>query len=611
MARRSPTSPRARARSWTARRLGSSRRDVATASGSSAVPKDDATEPATPRAHASWPASARPRRPFSSSVPRAKARTTSSMRYRAGCASSTGSTSDVSTRRDSASAGSVDTRTAAPIASAVSRVTPPGKRASAPSRACSSSVSRRYDHSRVAFRLVWRAEPAARPPRSSMGARAMRACRSSTVKACSRPAASSMASGRPSRARTMPATAALPAGSRGTGRRPWRARSRKSRPPAEASTAATSPSSGGTSNGPMRTVTSAGRPSGSRLVVTTVSRRHASSREATRSRAACRTCSQLSSRTSHGSSPTRSAIMAPAGRSPTGWRPSAAAEASGTAAAVCTPASATTPVGRSAVLPTSSTASRVLPTPPTPVSVTSPGRAQHAVRSSRSRSRPTIGVTVAAGAGHGRSRQRIGAAGRWHRGEDAAFELGELGGRVEAGGVDEAAPVLVADTQGVRGSTRRRHRRHEQAMGAFPQGVERDRPHPGVDRSVVVAGGEHRRQHLVGELLVLLGERSGLGRERGQIAELGERIAAPQPDQRQRGRGARRRDPRRADGGRWASTRRGRAGRTPLRAGRGGSPRPTAPAGTRTGRGGSGAARHACGRRAVRPAAARRATGRR
>ena len=190
---------------------------------------------------------------------------------------------------------------------------------------------------------------------------------------------------------------------------------------------------------------------------------------ATVSRAASSRCSQLSTTSSPGRSP-RSATQA-ARTSP--WTTSQVqrrASACGIAAGSVTGASSST-IGASLRCATSS-ATRVLPTPPAPTIVTSRSARQQPVQRRDLR----LPADEAGGrAGAARPRPIGSAAG------DVAFQLGQRGRRVETGLVGQPSPVLPADPQRLGGlpgrgqrAHQQQHRRFAQRVGGVRRGGERD-----------------------------------------------------------------------------------------------------------------------------------------
>ena len=231
-----------------------------------------------------------------------------------------------------------------------------------------------------------------------------------------RAAASSIASGTPSRRRQISATAAALPSVRAKPGRTARARATNSATAGDAIS-----SSSGTLAGPTGTLAGSGSggtgysrsacsPSTVRLVATiTTPGQRASS--APRSRAAPITCSRLSRMSSQASSLSRSARASSGEHVPASSAPTARATPANTSPGWVTAASGTNAVPdpkRSASRSPTATASRVLPTPPGPVNVTNrtPGRASRPASSPMACSRPTSEV-VPAGSGRGPRSARV------------------------------------------------------------------------------------------------------------------------------------------------------------------------------------------------------------
>ena len=174
-----------------------------------------------------------------------------------------------------------------------------------------------------------------------------------------------MASGMPSSARQMRCT---------IGRvRSSRTKSGSTRAARSANSSSASPTSSATPavRGGMTRTRSPGTPSGSRLVATIEISEHAPSSSAATAAAASMTCSQLSSTTT-ARQPHIAAMTADMGSVATAATPIACASVAGTIAGSVTPASSIShgPSGsRGRSRRTDSSASRVLPAPPTPVRV--------------------------------------------------------------------------------------------------------------------------------------------------------------------------------------------------------------------------------------------------
>src|SRR5690606_19840149 len=145
-------------------------------------------------------------------------------------------------------------------------------------------------------------------------------------------------------------------------------------------------------SGPTATTRSPGTASRSRLVASTVTVGHAASSRSTKPAAASTTCSQLSRTSRQRPRASRPAIAASSGCWGPSATPSAAATACGTESSRAGTRSTNAPPNGNAAASTTTTASRVLPTPPGPVSVTSRCSASAASTSSRSAARPTNDV---------------------------------------------------------------------------------------------------------------------------------------------------------------------------------------------------------------------------
>ena len=261
-------------------------------------------------------------------------------------------------------------------------------------------------HSTVARRVRWRSGTSTAPVPKASNELLSRCSNASGSSRRERAAASSMASGRPSRRRAISATAAALAGVSAKSWRTALARSTNSctgGDEASASGSAVAGSGGSASGGTAYSLSARSRRAIRQVArIVTPAQRASSS---LRSRAASTTCSRLSRMSSHRSSPkwsTRacSGEAAPAISAPTS-RPIAPRSPSG----LVTDSSGTnaTPAGKpSAVRSPTASASRVLPIPPGPVSVTSraSGLRMRPVTSSIACSRPTSDV-VATGRGSG------------------------------------------------------------------------------------------------------------------------------------------------------------------------------------------------------------------
>jgi hypothetical protein len=284
---------------------------------------------------------------------------------------------------------------------AASTVQPSVKTAAVSSSDRSPSSSRPTLHSTVARRVRCRSGRSTAPvPRASSEA-ASRASSAAGSNSRVRAAASSIASGRPSSRRQISATAAalFPVSVK-PGRTAW-ARSTNS---ATADEAASSPNGtvagpagalSGTGSGGTGYSRSAASPSTVRLVARIVTPRQRASSSAS-SPAALTTCSRLSRISSHRSPPNHSASACSGDPAPPRLAPTARATASSTRPGSVTAASGTntTPAAnRSPSRSPTATASRVLPIPPGPVSVTSRAWPTAAAVCSRSLSRPMNEVT--------------------------------------------------------------------------------------------------------------------------------------------------------------------------------------------------------------------------
>gem|GEM_PF-4122880 len=244
--------------------------------------------------------------------------------------------------------------------------------------------------------MVWCRNGAARLPLPSSSQRSVR-CASSWlgVKARRRAAASSMASGMPSSFRLIAATAARLSSVRAKSGSTARARSRKSSTASYRCSGSAPVAALGTTSGATGYSTSPWMRSGSRLVARIRTPGQVRSRVSAITAATSMTCSQLSSTNSTVRDLRYSTVAIVADCRDLPCRPSVAANSSGTSWGSVRPASATTCTlsnsRRSSVAIRS--ASRVLPIPPKPVSVTSrdsPISSRMRVRSDR---RPTNVVT--------------------------------------------------------------------------------------------------------------------------------------------------------------------------------------------------------------------------
>ena len=223
----------------------------------------------------------------------------------------------------------------------------------------------------------------------------MRPSSSPAVSPRSRTAASSMASGTPSRRRHSSAIAAVESASRAKSGAAARARSMNGRIASLVTSApgsASAPAAGTDSGGTDRT-TSPSMPSGWRLVARILSSGHARSSASARTAQASSRCSQLSSTSRASCDRRRSTIIATGQRPESSRRSSEAATDCATSAGRATPASST----RKATSVESAVASavmalaarRLLPTPPGPVRVSRRPVARALRIRSSSRRRPT------------------------------------------------------------------------------------------------------------------------------------------------------------------------------------------------------------------------------
>ena len=270
----------------------------------------------------------------------------------------------------------------------------------------SSPVSRPTLHSTVARRVRCRAGRSTAPVPSASSDAASRSSSAGGSSSRIRAAASSMASGRPSSRRQISATAAaLPLVSAKPGRTA-RARSVNSATAGQDSSSSSGMvvGSAGSGSGGTGYSRSARRPSTVRLVtsISSCGQRVSSS---PRSGAAWTTCSRLSRISSHAPSPNVAASASTGDPVPARSAPAARPIAASTSPGSVTDSSGTNTVpapNRSRSRSPTATASRVLPTPPGPVSVTSrtPGRSTSPATSSMARSRPSSDV-VLTGSGRG------------------------------------------------------------------------------------------------------------------------------------------------------------------------------------------------------------------
>ena len=311
---------------------------------------------------------------MSSRISVANSRTVSSIRKRMPSPPSSASSNDLSTSASSSSHASSPT-----TASAAARSNEPTNTDSRPNAASSAGSSRSVDQVSVA-RKVW-CRPRARPPPVSSRSRSSRRSRiCAGVRLRTRAAASSMASGMPSSRVTMSSTLVR---SRRRATKSWRAapaRSTKSRTRLRAQPGSRA-----------RRCARRRHPSASRLVATTDTCGHDASTESTRSTTASSRCSQLSRITRTRLLRRNQGSDSRAGPLPAGT-PTASASASGTSVPSVMEASwhRYAPSGkRGSTSAATWMASRLLPTPPTPVIVTRRLSRSAAATASTSPSRPT------------------------------------------------------------------------------------------------------------------------------------------------------------------------------------------------------------------------------
>ena len=256
---------------------------------------------------------------------------------------------------------------------------PPANTASRRNRACSGPESRSWLHSMVARSVRCRGS-ASRGPVSRSSREPIRSSSCAGEKTRSRAAASSSASGnRSSRAHSLSTTGD---GSTSTSAAAARSRSNATASPAD---------SGGTAN--TRSADSCNR---SRLVASTTSSSHAASSLATTSARSGSRCSALSSRTSIRRPWSRASSVRSRPAPSSSRTPSASASAPRTCSPRLTGASPAhhSPPGNTSGNPAAAaSASRVLPIPPAPVSVTRRAAARTSRTAATSSWRPTNGVS--------------------------------------------------------------------------------------------------------------------------------------------------------------------------------------------------------------------------
>ena len=305
--------------------------------------------------------------PDSASRSSANWRMVSNCRYRVRVAVWSATTSDLRTNESrwrSTSTSSPRSTTATTLASSK----PPANTDVERSRSCSSSVSRSYDHSTVWRSVSWRSVPGAEPC-NSRNRSARRSLTSTALIAAMRAAASSMPSGSPSSVSQISVTAVAVSGSR----RPKSGRTARARSTKRVTASEDSPPS--TASGATVNADFAVEPEDLARRGEDLDARETapgSRRAPTRLRSGgARSCPPRGARCRPRSV---SAIVSTSGVSPCGVMPNTVAIAAGTEVGSPTDASSTshTPSGNSpATSAPTSRASRDLPTPPTPVSVTS------------------------------------------------------------------------------------------------------------------------------------------------------------------------------------------------------------------------------------------------
>ena len=237
------------------------------------------------------------------------------------------------------------------------------------------------------------------PPVSTakMSSRRSASCAAGRIRI--RAAASSIASGRPSRRRQICRTAAaLSSVTRNDGRTSWARCSKRrtaSEPPSAAAVAVTTAPPGGSDSGGTGQLHSPSTPSGSRLVARIDSAGQATSSRSARPATAAARCSQLSSTISVRRPDTCAAIASAASCPGVSGAPSWLATVWPTDAGSAAGASSTqqTPPGKvSPATAAAASASRVLPVPPGPVRVSSLVVASSCRTSRNSLARPTSDV---------------------------------------------------------------------------------------------------------------------------------------------------------------------------------------------------------------------------
>ena len=279
-------------------------------------------------------------------------------------------------------------------------VQPPVNTAATSSSDRSGSSSRPTLHCTVARRVRCRSGRSTAPVPSASREDTSRSSSAGGSSSRVRAAANSMASGRPSRHRQISATAAALPLVRAKPGRTARARSTNNATAGEAAASATEavPEPVGSGSGGTGYSRSARNPSAVRLVAKIASPWQRAS-SSPRSGAAWTTCSMLSRTSSQAPSPNVSASTSNGepvrARSAPAARPMAARTSPGSVTASRGTSTVTAP-NRSRSRSPTATASRVLPTPPGPVSVTSRtlGRPSSLATSPMVRSRPISDVVL-------------------------------------------------------------------------------------------------------------------------------------------------------------------------------------------------------------------------
>ena len=252
-------------------------------------------------------------------------------------------------------------------------------------------------------------------------------------------AASSMASGMPSRRRQIVAARIAFVGVASMSGRLTRARARNSSTAGlPVSTSGSVSSAAGTGRGSTQTTRSRGTPIAIRLVARIV-RPGVRARRSVRAGAAARTCSTVSRTRTLGARPSASATLSTMGLPGSSATPKAPAIAGSTSEGSLTPSSgtnATRPSRRGIARRVSSTARRLLPTPPIPASVMNvrsrPSARRRTVATSASR--PISGASGTSGTAPGQHGSTDPGSG-WADGA-AVGERGVIGGCIGSRGYD-------------------------------------------------------------------------------------------------------------------------------------------------------------------------------